>query len=269
MWFVIIRETKSPLRFREQYAVIECDWRLEKLPDVDQVLTSDLVMFRNDGAFRAGLADNPITKDSTILSPPHFLYLACSHLEKTATAVHRVDSYVDGEDYCPMERRGENALLVFGRELYGLQAPSAFKFDIMIQETVANYRYQLFDNLRAIHYWSMFELTIATDVEFQVEDNTFFAHRVIISARSPVFAAILSSSSVEAVTGRLRIDRVEPAVFRQFLYFLYTGTLQVSADSTALLKIAERYQVETLIQLCRPAVQYLDVEEISASLIWL
>ncbi|XP_045033607.1 uncharacterized protein LOC116928948 [Daphnia magna] len=263
-------KTVAQLFFQKYYGVIECVWRVEELPDDDQVFTSDLLHFRNDGAFRAGLADHPVTKHSTLLSPQHFLYLACSHLEKTGTSISHVDSYIDGIDCYRMDRRGEKALYIFGRELFDLVVPCAFKFDIMIKETVENYRYQLIDSLRAIDLWNMFQLEIITDVEFLVGEKTFAAHRVIIATRSPVFATLFNTSTVESVTGKIRIDDAfAPDVFREFLFFLYTGTLQVSANCQSLLKMAERYQVETLIQICRMASQEIDVEEISTSLIWL
>lgn len=269
--FPLLREkTKTQLYFQKYYAVIECVWRVEELPEDDQVFTSDLLNFRTDGAFRAGLADHPVTKHLTLLSPQHFLYLASSHIEKTGTSISHVDSYIDGVDCCRMDRRGEKALYIFGRELYELVAPCAFKFDIMIKETIANYCYQLIDSLRAIDLWNMFQLDILTDVEFLVGGKTFAAHRVVIATRSPVLAIFFNSSTVESVTGKIRIDDgVAPDVFREFLFFLYTGTLQVSANCQSLLKLAEKYQVDTLIHICRTAIQEIDVEEISTSLIWL
>lgn len=263
-------KTKAQLFFQKYYAVIECVWRVEELPDDDQVFTSDQLNFRNDGAFRAGLADHPVTKHSTLLSPQHFLYLACSHLEKTGTSISHVESYIDGVDYSRMDRRGEKALYIFGRELYDLAAPSAFKFDIMIRENLDNFRYQLIDSLRFVDLWTMFDLGILTDVELQVAKKNFKVHRAIIASRSPVFAALLNTSTVESVTGKIRIDDgVDPDVFKEFLFFLYTGALKVSANSQSLLKLAEKYRVETLIQICRAAIQEIDVEEISSSLIWL
>lgn len=215
------------------------------------------------------MADHPVEKNSTLLSPQHFLYLACSHLEKTGTDVHHVVSYIDGKDYCRMDRRGEKALFFFGRELYDLSVPCEFKFDIMILETINSYRYLLFDTLRSTDFWNISELSVLTDMEFQVGDVRFLAHRAIVTARSPVLAELFSTSTVESVTGRIRIDDVDPSVFREFLFFLYTGTLQVSPNGQALLKIAKRYKVDTLIHICRTALQELDVEEVSTSLIWL
>lgn len=243
---------------------------MEDLPDVDQVFSSDLLHFRTDGAFRAGLADNPVTKHSSLLSPQHFLYLTCSHLEKTGTVVYHVDSFINGAESCRMNRAGEKSLLIFSRELNDLVAPIAFKFDIMIKETVSNYSYQLYDNLRSSNYWTIFEDAVLTDIEFQVDDQTFRAHRAIVAARSPVFEAMLNSSTVESVTGRIRINDVEPSVFREFLFFLYTGTLQVSADCQALLNVAKKYKIKTLAQICRSAIPEVDIEELTTSLLlWL
>ena len=103
---------------------------------------------------------------------------------------------------------------------------------------------------------------VMTDVEFQVGPTKFYAHRVIISSRSLVFASMFGSSSVESFTGRIRIDNVDAAVFKEFLYFLYTGTLKSSANSQSLLNVAIRYEVETLIQICRIANEELGVDEI-------
>nr|CAG4651555.1 EOG090X0POW [Simocephalus serrulatus] len=132
-------KANSQLFPKKHFTVVECFWNVEGLPDVDQVFSSDLLNFRIDGGFRAGLADHPATKPSTLLTPQYFLYLACSHLEKTGTVVYHVDSFVDGTDYSRMDRTGEEALILFGRELYDLKAPMVFKFDIMIRETVVIY----------------------------------------------------------------------------------------------------------------------------------
>lgn len=260
---------KSFLALRRHYTVIECVWSVDALPEKSQVFTSELLHFRHDGAFRAGLADHSATKASTLLSPEHFLYLACSHLEKTGTALHQVDSYIDGEDHCRMERRGDKALSFFGRELYSLSLPSEFKFDILMKETIENYRYELVDSHCALDLWSALECGLHADVELIVADASFPAHRVVIGARSAHLANLLNSATMESVTGRIRIDDASPDVFRQFLYFLYTGSVLESANSRALLKLAQRYQVETLVDLCSSASQEVDIEELSASLIWL
>jgi len=68
----------------------------------------------------------------------------------------------------------------------------------------------------------------------------------------------------EARTGQVRIDDVDPDSFRHFMQFLYTSALVVSADKAKIFAVADRYQVETLMELCRPSTQSLDMGDITA-----
>lgn len=87
------------------------------------------------------------------------------------------------------------------------------------------------------------------------------AHRFILTARSPVFAAMFNSGMSECLTGKVRIENVDPTTFRDFLKFLYTGMLEPSADREELFVLADKYQVETLMNYCRPATEPTDVDE--------
>eukprot|EP00192_Tetraselmis_astigmatica_P017658 CAMPEP_0117674406 /NCGR_PEP_ID=MMETSP0804-20121206/15021_1 /TAXON_ID=1074897 /ORGANISM="Tetraselmis astigmatica, Strain CCMP880" /LENGTH=132 /DNA_ID=CAMNT_0005483273 /DNA_START=1036 /DNA_END=1434 /DNA_ORIENTATION=+ len=52
------------------------------------------------------------------------------------------------------------------------------------------------------------------DVVFKVEDEVFRGHRIVLTARSPVFRALLSSGMREAEKGEVSIQDVRPAVFK-------------------------------------------------------
>ena len=52
-----------------------------------------------------------------------------------------------------------------------------------------------------------------TDVEILVGEDAFGAHRSLLSARSPVFAAMFASGMKEAECGQVRIEDVDPVVF--------------------------------------------------------
>jgi len=52
-----------------------------------------------------------------------------------------------------------------------------------------------------------------TDIEILVREETFGAHRFLLSARSPVFAAMFASGMKEAKTGLDRIEGVDPSIF--------------------------------------------------------
>ena len=264
------RKTKSSLILRKAYTLLESSWRVEDVPDPGQIITSELSTFRNDSTFRFGLADHPLTVEKPVeLNAGHFLYLVATDLDKTGTFLQRVDSYVDGSDYCQLDRRGHKGLLVFGRELYDLMAPKHFHFEIMLKESIDNYLYQQVDCRRSTDFWSAVEKETMTDVEFLVGGITLAAHRAIVGARSPVLASLFDNSSMESLTGKVKIDEVETKIFDELLFFLYTGTLRASANNRKLLLAAEKYQVITLIHLCQAATREVDVEEITTALLWL
>ena len=68
----------------------------------------------------------------------------------------------------------------------------------------------------------------ATDVEVLVDgtNNKYNLHRSILSARSPVFRAMLNSPTQESVTGVIRLHEDDPACVDDFFKFLYTDYLR-------------------------------------------
>jgi len=90
-----------------------------------------------------------------------------------------------------------------------------------------------------------------TDVEFLVGEETFGAHRSLLSTRSPVFAAMFASGMKEVSTGQVRIEDVDPTTFQHFLKFLYIGMVEPSSVDRDLFVVADKYGVETLMELCR------------------
>jgi len=63
---------------------------------------------------------------------------------------------------------------------------------------------------------------------------------------------MFESGMKESVSGKVRIEDVDPPTFHRFLKFLYTGTLEASAmDDDKLFTVADsKYQVETLMISC-------------------
>ena len=59
----------------------------------------------------------------------------------------------------------------------------------------------------------------------QVEDEELGAHRIILAARSPVFAALLHSGMREAGEGVVTVEDCRAPVFRALLHFVYTDAL--------------------------------------------
>jgi len=107
------------------------------------------------------------------------------------------------------------------------------------------------------HIGRLLESQVGTDVTFQVGEETFAAHRLVLAARSPVFMAQLFGPMKERSTGHVRIDDMDPRVFRAMLHFIYTDSLpdmdsgdDARAMAQHLLVAADRYDMERLKLTC-------------------
>ncbi|CAL4986474.1 unnamed protein product [Urochloa decumbens] len=100
------------------------------------------------------------------------------------------------------------------------------------------------------------------DVKFEVGGEQFTAHRCVLAARSTVFMAELFGGPGElnnaANTSLVRIDGMEPRVFKALLHFIYTdsfsevdeGDDNKVAMAQGLLAAADRYGLERLKMVC-------------------
>ena len=66
----------------------------------------------------------------------------------------------------------------------------------------------------------------------------FQAHKLILSARSPAFAAMFNHDTKENREGKVDIPDVQEDVFEEFLRFIYTGTVEGLDQFAAELLIA-------------------------------
>ncbi|XP_047103621.1 speckle-type POZ protein-like [Schistocerca piceifrons] len=77
------------------------------------------------------------------------------------------------------------------------------------------------------------------------------AHRTVLAARSPVFAAMLRHPTLEASSGRVHIPDVSEPVLGQLLAFVYTDEAPAMATMAHdLLAAADKYDVALLKKRC-------------------
>ena len=88
------------------------------------------------------------------------------------------------------------------------------------------------------------------DFTFKVENVKIPAHRAILAARSPVFAAMFKHNMQENRTNETEIKDVTPAAFRALLRFIYTGQCEVGNLVEQLLVAANKYDIQDLKQIC-------------------
>lgn len=90
-----------------------------------------------------------------------------------------------------------------------------------------------------------------SDVSLWAGEEEFKAHRAVLSARSPVFAAMLRHDTQEARTGRVDVRDIEPDVLREVLRFVYTdSTPHLEKMADRLLVVADKYDLPKLKELC-------------------
>lgn len=93
------------------------------------------------------------------------------------------------------------------------------------------------------------------DVTFQVGDQLYGAHKLILSASSDVFKTMLTSrkwseSRMEIVN--LYEEPLCEYVFGKFIHYIYTGQLYLSHKTVcSMLTLADKYNVKELIPLCQ------------------
>ena len=74
----------------------------------------------------------------------------------------------------------------------------------------------------------LFTNRTGTDVCFVVDGKEIQAHKAILSARSPVFAAMLESGMKEAVSNRVEIKDIAPDIFEFLLRSIYTDRVDLN-----------------------------------------
>jgi len=118
-------------------------------------------------------------------------------------------------------------------------------------------------------FGALFESQRFFDVTLAVAGKEFQAHKAVLAARSPVFAAMFEHEMEERKQNRVEIADVDVDVLREMLRFIYTGkasSLEKMADD--LLAAADKYALERLKVMCEEALcQGLSVENAADVLI--
>ena len=108
------------------------------------------------------------------------------------------------------------------------------------------------------------------DVELVSEGEVIAAHRVVLAARSKVFARMFGSGTFrESHAKRVQIEETDPKSLHTFIKFLYEDALDVNALSSdfdlcqSLIMLSDRYDVDALKIKCSDVIlqHHLSVEK--------
>ncbi|CAG7786946.1 unnamed protein product [Allacma fusca] len=92
-----------------------------------------------------------------------------------------------------------------------------------------------------------------SDVTIECSGETFPVHRLVLAGKSDYFAAMFRLPLKETAESRVEINDIEPPVLKEFLRFIYTGSVDqdILADVAAsLYTAADKYNVEKLVSVC-------------------
>ena len=114
-----------------------------------------------------------------------------------------------------------------------------------------------------------------SDVEIKCGERKFPCHKIILSARSPVFRAMLQADMEEKRSGKVEIKDYSPDVIQTLLHFIYTGSLvhensneEGREDLLELLQAADQYQLDLLKEACEVQIcEGVDIQNCLTSLI--
>jgi hypothetical protein len=96
----------------------------------------------------------------------------------------------------------------------------------------------------------LFTSKMNADVVFRVQNTDIAAHKTILTARSPVFAAMFQHQTKDNESGEVDVPDVTPAAFNKLLQFIYTADCQLEDSAEELLMAADKYDIQGLKQFC-------------------
>jgi len=99
---------------------------------------------------------------------------------------------------------------------------------------------------------NIFKHQSRSDICFIIDGHELRAHRLILFARSPVFAAMINKAEAEdELMNRFQIDNVSFMTFKELIHFMYTDQVVLSESNVdSLLAAAQDYSIPLLINKC-------------------
>ncbi|KFM70955.1 Speckle-type POZ protein B, partial [Stegodyphus mimosarum] len=91
-----------------------------------------------------------------------------------------------------------------------------------------------------------------SDVKIVAGSETFLVHKIVLTARSPVFSRMFQNEMVEAKSNTITIQDTEPAILKTMLCYIYTADLDQPLKECALslYEAADKYDIPTLKEKC-------------------
>ena len=90
-----------------------------------------------------------------------------------------------------------------------------------------------------------------SDIVIHCQGEQIPAHKCILSARSPVFRAMMQANMLESIKREIMIEDVDNDVLKEMLLFIYTAEVDEDFSKTKdLLVLADKYEAVELVKYC-------------------
>ena len=114
-----------------------------------------------------------------------------------------------------------------------------------------------------LHFGELLRSRTGADVTFIVSGESFAAHKLILSARSPVFMSEFFGEMKEKYSQRVEIKDMEAPAFGAMLHFIYADSVpeldqeleDVATMAQHLLAAADRYGLDRLKLICEAGTE--------------
>ncbi|XP_074096146.1 speckle-type POZ protein B-like [Cotesia typhae] len=128
----------------------------------------------------------------------------------------------------------------------GIELTEFFETTVEIEVPKKTPRHQLNTDLKDV-----FESKAGSDVVLLVGDKKILAHKLILTIRSPVFAAMFSHQLKENKENEITIPDLDPEVCEKMLEYIYTENVTGLDEIVEFLyEEADKYQLPALKELC-------------------
>ncbi|CAK0814501.1 unnamed protein product, partial [Prorocentrum cordatum] len=103
----------------------------------------------------------------------------------------------------------------------------------------------------AAKFKAMWETRDFADATVKCAGRSIKVHRAVLGSCSPVFLAMFKTGGMREAAGHcVEIGNATLATVQAFVQFLYLHDVPADADCCELLRLADQYQVEPLVELC-------------------
>ena len=108
-------------------------------------------------------------------------------------------------------------------------------------------------------FQDLFENKNLSDVTLKIQDSSFPAHKAILAARSPVFAAMFNHELKEKLANEVEISNFKPEVFKEIIRYIYTCKVppkKMVEFAPEILAAADAYYLSDLKDECEKHLGY-------------